>query len=118
MLPTKSFIILIIKIANTINFYKRKVSFTLYNNIFKEFCESNLTAAIAQNEERLSHIWETCVRMRELENVSSEANMWVSPSFSLAFCVVPKVGCTYWKRVLRWVIQINVGCSYGKRALR
>jgi len=87
---------------------ERNVSFL--KHIFKEICQSNLTVAFVRNEERLSHIVKTCAHMRELKNAPSEANIWVSPSFSLAFCVVPKVGCTYWKRTLRWVNTLFAGC--------
>ncbi|XP_052788582.1 carbohydrate sulfotransferase 11-like [Mya arenaria] len=64
---------------------------------------ANLTEVARENEHRLSHVQHVCRNRREIREAFSIGEMWASPRHSIAFCVVPKVGCTYWKRIFRFI---------------
>lgn len=41
---------------------------------------------------------------------------WVYPDINLAYCVTPKVGCTFWKRVFRYITHDYAGATVARPA--
>jgi len=61
---------------------------------------ANITSLVLSNERRIRWVNDVCKRHSALMTSRTHGHIWASPRYALAFCVVPKVGCTYWKRLL------------------
>ena len=73
-------------------------------SIKKEELESKISeqsrdvTAICSQEERKQHILETCRKYRV--KAASSRRFLLNPDRNVAFCVIPKNGCTTWKRLM------------------
>lgn len=57
-------------------------------------------------KERLSHIREKCqgyIQSSYWQNLRQGGKVWTYEPEQIHYCIIPKVGCTFWKRIMRFL---------------
>ena len=74
--------------------------------------QSRHVTAICSQEERKQHILETCRKYQDRVKAASSSRFLLNPDRNVAFCVIPKNGCTTWKRLM--AMSTNIGRNMTK----
>ena len=69
---------------------------TIHNSMPSKLKEPEIRTCT--QEERRAHIQKVCSKYTELQE-KGPANIFYDPERNLAYCVIPKNGCTTWKKV-------------------
>ncbi|XP_052791471.1 carbohydrate sulfotransferase 14-like [Mya arenaria] len=69
-------------------------------------------------QHRLQKVREFCAKNIKVdiwENLSPTGQVWSSMKHDIHYCLTPKIGCTYWKRVMRFIAgDYNTNLSISK----
>lgn len=92
------------KLDDTADPYMRQ-RFSVKENL-KEEVDDEVQSHMTVNEGRLAHIKAVCAQYNVDEmfrGLTMTGTALATPDKSLIYCDIPKVGCTHWKRVFRFI---------------